>query len=108
MEAEVKSLVKQHIAELPSFDKDTFDESHDFFYKSFVEHFPWFPSLSILRQVGLIILSFTLGFKNVLALTNILELIETGKYISAAEELLIAGYHQVSEMIHSSDSPKSP
>lgn len=60
----------------------------DYFYKKLTKELPWVKNLDDARQNVLINMAFNLGINGLLGFKNTLELVRSGDYLIAGEEML--------------------
>ena len=82
---------------------DHFEEDCDYFFCQLTESFDWFKALDIFRQLAVLALAIALGWKNFIALSNLLFFLSNQKYNDAAHEVEEKGYHYIADVLRSGE-----
>lgn len=80
-----------------------FEKDCDYFFCQLNENFDWFLTLDVLRQLAIVALAYALGWKNFIALANLIFYLSRNDYYKAAEEVEKKGYHYIADVLRSGE-----
>lgn len=76
-----------------------FSEDCNHFFCQLSDNFDWFKTLDIFRQVAVLALAYALGWKNFIALSEIIFYLSRNNYDQAAIEIAQKGYEYIANVI---------
>ncbi len=80
-----------------------FEKDCDYFFCQLNEHFDWFKLLDIFRQLAVLALAFALGWKNFLALSNLIFFLSNQNFNDAANEIEAKGYSYLADVMRTGE-----
>lgn len=80
-------------------ESDNFEQDCDYFFCKLTEHFDWFQVLNISRQVAVLSFALAVGWKNFVALTEVINLLSDQKFEEAALEIAQKGYDYIANAL---------
>jgi hypothetical protein len=96
MTPEMYRMTKHLVTNSEHFEKDC-----DYFFCQLTESFDWYKALDICRQVAVLALVFAIGWKNFLALADVIFFLQREDFDSAAKYFTDKGYPYLAEILKS-------